>query len=899
MAENTIGPYQILGQLGAGGMGEVFRALDARVGRQVALKVLPESLAQDPERRRRFEQEARLAASLNHPNVMAIYDVGLDQHPPYIVSELVPGDSLRVVVNQGPVAPRKAVDIAAQIAAGLAAAHGTGIVHRDLKPENVIVTPEGTAKILDFGVARLDTKSPAVSNSTVTIANTAVGSVVGTAAYMSPEQARAQDVDHRSDQFSLGLVLYEMLSGKQAFERPSAVQTMAAIVEDESPPIERVLPAQLRWILKRCLAKEREGRYESTRDLARELAQLRDHYGELTGSGTAATATPATPRVDARSRRGLWTLAACGLAAAASWCAAEWLHNPHTIDLNRYHPIPFATSIPSQVWPVWSPDGKSLAFFGSVNDGPAQVYVQAKDAANAVAITTGDAAPYSSYPPFWSSDSHSVYFRCDQAGVGGLCRAPAGGGATTMVQPNALLGTLSPDGRTLAMLMLLPEDPFAMHLMTASPPEAKPRAYEPKPFSPGAFYNNPSISFSPDGKKILVAVAIDGHGELTYLAPWPAGAPRLVFPQGLPFSFTPKYSWMPDSRYAVFSDSTSTQGERIYMTDTESGRYWPIVVQDRNASAPSVSPDGSQLVYVSGLSHADVIAVPVGEGPVRTLLGSTRTEQMADASPVGSQLVYVTDRRGVWEVWITSLAEGWDRPLFTSENVRVDGAPAQLFAGPVFSPDGRRVAVSAKGSSSIRIFTTFVSGGTPVRAISGETHFEGTPAWSPDGKWLAFSHLVGNSLKLAKVRPGSGEAPVELAEIGGNLVPAWSPAGDWIAALDKDRVPTLFSPDGKPSRKLTGDGGPIAWARDGKLLYQVRNEPPALWETAIATGRDRKLRDLTGLRPFTSFKPGLHASVTSDGKDIIYTVNRPRSEIWLLEGLQQPRTWWERMLGKE
>ncbi len=168
------------------------------------------------------------------------------------------------------------------MAAGLAAAHAAGIVHRDLKPENAIVTPEGAVKVLDFGVARMQRKAP-VGNQTVTIAQTATGSVVGTAAYMSPEQARAEDdVDHRSDQFSLGLVLYEMLSGKQAFSRPSAVQTMSAIVEDEAAPLDRPIPAQLRWILDRCLAKEREGRYESTRDLARDLANLRDHFAELT-----------------------------------------------------------------------------------------------------------------------------------------------------------------------------------------------------------------------------------------------------------------------------------------------------------------------------------------------------------------------------------------------------------------------------------------------------------------------------------------------------------------------------------------------------------------------------------------------------------------------------------------
>src|SRR5437763_933103 len=247
MAENTIGPYQILGPLGAGGMGEVFKALDTRMGRQVALKVLPESLAEDPERRRRFDQEARLAASLNHPNIMAIYDVGLDQHPPYIVAELVPGESLRALVGKGPVATRQAVDIAAQIAGGLAAAHSARVVHRDLKPENVMFTPDGVAKILDFGVARLDSRLAPASNATVTLAHTVAGSVVGTAAYMSPEQARAQEVDYRSDQFSLGLVLYEMLAGKQAFERPSAVQTMSAIVEDEAAPIERTVPVQLRW----------------------------------------------------------------------------------------------------------------------------------------------------------------------------------------------------------------------------------------------------------------------------------------------------------------------------------------------------------------------------------------------------------------------------------------------------------------------------------------------------------------------------------------------------------------------------------------------------------------------------------------------------------------------------
>src|SRR5580700_1862629 len=465
MQETTIGPYRVIGPLGAGGMGEVYRALDPRVGRHVALKLLPESLAQDTDLRRRFEQEARLAAALNHPNVMAIYDVGLDQHPPYIVAELVPGESLRAMLASGPLPPRKAVDIAAQIAAGLAAAHAAGIVHRDLKPENVIVTSEGVAKILDFGVARMESKAVA-ANETATMAHTSVGSVVGTAAYMSPEQARAGDVDYRSDQFSLGIVLYEMLSGKQAFSGPSAVQVMSAIIEHEPTPIERTLPAQLRFILQRCLAKEREGRYESTRDLARELAQVRDHFSELTTmvSGVQPAVTPKKRPVLPLSI----LVAACVLVGVAGWCAAQLLHHPHAVDLSRYRTTPFATALVTQGRPSWSRDGKSIAFIG-YGGGSSQLYLQGVDSPTAVQISHGPWEVYDGQPPFWTPDSQSIYFRCGKDDQAGLCRIPAGGGDSTMVQPNALTGSLSPDGKTLAMLAFPNKDYSRLEMMTAIP----------------------------------------------------------------------------------------------------------------------------------------------------------------------------------------------------------------------------------------------------------------------------------------------------------------------------------------------------------------------------------------------------------------------------------------------
>ena len=890
----SIGPYQLQGKLGAGGMGEVYKALDTRVGRQVALKILPDSLARDQERRRRFEQEARLSAALNHPNIMAIYDVGLDQHPPYIVAELVPGESLRALIGKGPIPVRKAVDIAAQIATGLAAAHAAGIVHRDLKPENVMVTPDGTVKVLDFGVARMQAK-PAAGNETVTIAQTLAGSVVGTAAYMSPEQARGEEVDARSDQFSLGLVLYEILSGRQAFARPSAIQTMSAIVEDDPPALERSIPSQLRWILDRCLAKEREGRYESTRDLARELAYLRDHFGEATSAATGALPATVSP-VRRRMHPGI--LAACALGGALlAWCAAQLARDPTAADLSGYRFTPFGTEFNTQTYSSWSPDGKSIAFLGWASGKAPQLFVQALDAPTPVQITPAATEVNTGAPPFWSPDSRSIYFRCSTHDApSGICRIPASGGEPVLVQANVQSAGLSPDGNTMALWPATAEgDRLAVWI--ASPPEGPRRKYAPMPFQASQYYNNPQIRFSPDGKQLLLCVALDTRGETCWLLPWPESTGRRLFGGGLPFSFTPQFTWMPDSRHVVFADSTTTAHSQLYMADIKQGRFWPLLAQDRPANLPSLAPDGSRLSYTSSLSHSEIIGVPLGEGPVRTLIGGSRSEQKVNASPAGPHLVYVTNRRGINEVWIKSLAEGWERPLLTPKDVQPHGQPAEDFLNPVFSPDGRRVAVAVKGRSGIHLYTMFTSGGTPVRATS-TNDLEFCATWSPDGNWLAYSAAVGPTPSLLKVRPGSGEAPVKVSSTYGSAAPVWSPDGAWIADHDLADHLLLVSPDGKQQRPLPGDRGPVAWSRDSKTLYQLRFSPPALFAVDIATGKERKLRDLPDLEPYSNGNPGLSAALTSDEKSIVYSVNRPRSEIWILDGIRPPQPWYGRLFGR-
>jgi serine/threonine protein kinase/Tol biopolymer transport system component len=309
-----LGPYEILAPLGAGGMGEVYRARDTRLGRDVAVKVLPDDVAGDAHALARFETEAHAVAALSHPNILALFDVGKEGSVSFVVMELLEGETLRDLLVKGPLALRKALDVALQVAEGLAAAHRKGIVHRDVKPENVFLTKNGHAKLLDFGLARSgpvparrdETQSPTVEKLT------SEGAVVGTVAYMSPEQARGETIDFRSDQFSLGIVLYEMLAGKRPFRGASAAETLAAIIREEPEPLTKLdpkLPALLGWIVQRCFSKDAEERYYSTKDLAKELQNLREHASDLSSGAIGVLRSRRPSRV-------LQLAAAMGLVAA-------------------------------------------------------------------------------------------------------------------------------------------------------------------------------------------------------------------------------------------------------------------------------------------------------------------------------------------------------------------------------------------------------------------------------------------------------------------------------------------------------------------------------------------------------------------------------------------------------
>lgn len=439
-----LGPYEVVAPLGAGGMGEVYRARDTRLGRDVAVKVLPGHLAADLGFRERFEREGRAVARLNHPNILALYDVGESDGQRFIVTELIDGELVR-----GPLPLRKLLDVAAQIAGGLAAAHEAGVVHRDVKPDNLLMTRDGRVKILDFGLA--SEQALTGDGGGVTQAVTSAGTVLGTVAYMSPEQARGTVADARSDQFSFGLVLYELVSGRQAFARDSAVQTLSAIIEADPDltPLS-AMPVQVRWIIERCLAKDPADRYASTADLYRDLRHLRDRQSEIGRTGAQDIIDPPA------RRRQFWpALAVIALAAAVAAGAFSGSGRDSGTSIDAYHFVPFAVDAGVQTMPAWSPDGQSLAFSGEV-DGYYQIFTRRLDQSTASQVTRlpGDCL-YSA----WDSQGTRIFFQLAptvrqsfQADASEVWMVSAAGGAPERLITGTPAFALAPDGKSLVFL---------------------------------------------------------------------------------------------------------------------------------------------------------------------------------------------------------------------------------------------------------------------------------------------------------------------------------------------------------------------------------------------------------------------------------------------------------------
>jgi Tol biopolymer transport system component len=895
-------PYEVRALLGRGGMGQVYRAWDPRLHREVALKVLHERADTDPDRLRQFVAEARAASGLNHPNILTVFDAAVDGSTPYIVSELIEGESLREEIRRGPVALKRLLDLAAQIADGLAEAHAAGIVHRDLKPENIMITRAGRAKILDFGLVRptgfqTAGRIPAAFDGDTV---TEPGLLAGTVPYMSPEQARGLPMDLRSDQFSLGLLLYEMATGQAALRRDSPAETLEAIVNEEPVPLTVRLPQaplMLWWIVERCLAKNPGDRYGVTADLYRDLRTLRDRLPEAIGRERHTPDSGRSKSVAARIALVILTLGSLATLTIAWRFAAA----VPAVDLTNLRFRALTTDPTYEGLAALSPDGQIVAYAKEV-DGVLQIFTRRLDSDTAARVTN---CAYDCKYPFWAPDTKRIYYISLARQREGLWSIGAAGGTPQVVLENATKAAISPDGRTLAFLRdeqradtigtatLWLSTPAGAAPWSSEAVEHTARRYE--PLSTNRFIDA-SLAFSPDGTKLGLC-AVPGTREdrmwQFWIVPLPDGAPyrRLQWWSDAGPRIG-SFSWFADNRHITLGvASLSTPGWHLWIADLQSDRVWPLTRGPDSELNPSSSLTGDRIVFTRGEPDYDLVQISLTDRTSsRSLLSTSQNESDPTLSPDGQRFAYVTDRNGQDEIWERSTDGAIDRPLVTQRDFGEDRTV--MLGSPAFSPDGQRIAYQRNGFKPrwpLRIWISLVAGGTAVPLLPANYQgIQSAPTWSPDGQWIAFAQWNDRDWELAKVRVGSGEGPVVLRKDGvANATPRWSPLDDWITWETAEGM-VLVSPDGTNERELSKEQWLIhTWSGDGSGIIGIKETDDlrlSLIALNVKTNKETVLADLGPSSAFNNPVKGL--TLMDGGRAVATSIVRPRGDLWLASGLE-------------
>ena len=866
---SRVGPYEIVGWLGAGGMGEVYRARDPRLGREVAIKLISERLATDPNRLHRFEQEARAAGQLNHPNVLAVYDVGTHAGAPYIVSELLEGESLRSRLRSVALGSRKAIDYARQIAEGLAAAHDKSIVHRDVKPDNLFVTNDGRVKILDFGIAKL-TQSHEVSPPAGSPTETATGKVIGTAAYMSPEQLRGEGVDSRSDIFSFGAVLYEMLAGRPAFERPTAAETTAAILKEDPPaPLPPTVPPALEPIVSRCLEKAREARFQSARDLAFALEFL---------PGTSVTALGAAVTKAVRWRP---SLAAAVIVLSLSAAVASWLtrgraSSPLDNPLPNAQPSLFTNWEGTEEGAEISPDGKLVAFL-SDRDGEWDIWVS-QVGTGFYQNLTRDIAPLASSGSIvrklgFSADSSEIWFNPGDGKP--LMIIPWTGG--TPPRPFLDAGANTPawshDGATAYVYKPDRDDPIYL----VDRPGADPRQI----LGPGPLKNLNPV-WSPDAQWIYFVRGSEPQDE-TEMDVWrlrpSGGSAERVTTQHLAINFLAPL----DARRLLYvARAEDRTGPWLWLLDVETGQSTRVPSGVDQYTSVSASRDGRRIVASVANPSASLWQVPLRD----RLVDEGDAEPYRLPMPTGMVLAPRFGRESLFYLSSRGARDGlWSVGDGKASEVRrsVDGA---LSEPPAVSPDGLRLAVAVRREGK-RHLSIMSADGTGPRALAATIEIDGAAGqgvvdWSPDGSRVVVGGHDTNGSALFIVPIDTG-VPVRLIE-GTWVNPVWSPKNDLIVYAGRSVVGQVellgVRPDGtrvELPHVMVRPGG-YRFLPDGSgLVYLPRIQALDFWLLDFATGKTRPLTGLSNQGAVRTF------DVTPDGKSIVFDRLRQNSNIVLIE----------------
>jgi serine/threonine protein kinase len=904
----TIARYRIVERLGAGGMGEVFKAIDNVLHRPVALKILRLDVVHDEVRLRRFVGEAQSASALNHPNIVTIHDVGTSiidgadgesQTINYIAMELIEGDTLSRRIYGGASLPAL-LEVMRQVADALAKAHGAGILHRDLKPDNIMVTTDGRAKVVDFGLAKLIQGDIAEHDDTVTVQidRTREGVVLGTVGYMSPEQIEGGAIDGRSDVFSFGCVLYEAVCRKRPFVGRGTIDTLHMIQRSPHASVSTVdtaLPAALERITDRCLAKDPDDRYQSMKEVVVELRLL------LQQSQSGTSEPPLTGRIDGvrrRPLRGTWLMAPLVAVASIAGLAtgARLTPVPET-ELSTYRFTPLQTMPEYEGSPVFSPDGRSVAYIADVN-GVLQVFIRSLEAMRGVQLTH---SVQDCVAPFWLPDGSEIYYISVAGDRDAIWSIGTAGGKARVVLQNVAAAALSPENKMLAFLREQDEPGgSSFRLWLASPPSAPPHAYLTGDFAHRMFESG-SLAFSPDGLTLGAWLTVGNMAgmphEFWLIDTKNLHAKRVLLSLSDVVGSFP-FSWMPDSRRILFSGvhgADQANGLHLWIADTVTDRVRALTASSGSEAAPTVSSDGSKIVFAQEDLDTDVVSIPLVAPRLETVLSTARAEHGPVWSPSGTGFAYITNRSGTDEIWFRSNQGDWERPVATNKDFN-DHSPTVYLMAPSFSPDGQRIAYLRQGAQT-RLWVSPIAGGPAVplgaEMFSSEEHF-GKPTWSPDATSIAFvDHVAGRS-RLVKLPLGINARPIPLIDNITQAETHWSPDGQWLTASTTKGF-SLVSADGSIQRKISeGKWAVHVWSNDSAAIYGIRvdDDLHLILSRLTIEGTEHVIADL-GVSPPTS-QPFDGFSLSPDGKTFLTSMLKAKSDLWMLEGFDVVPPWWKR-----
>jgi serine/threonine protein kinase len=890
-AGSRVGAYEVLGSLGAGGMGEVYRAQDKKLGREVALKILPEAFASDRERLARFDREAKTLASLNHPHIAHIYGFEESGSTRALVLELVDGETLAERIARGSISISEALAIARQIADGLDAAHEKGVIHRDLKPANIKLRPDGVVKVLDFGLAKVFTGEGAIGDEspTRTDTRTRVGTVLGTTAYMSPEQARGRSVDKRADIWSFGCVLYEMLSGRRAFAGETRSDTVVAILEREPdwhalPPL---TPPHVRQLLRRCLEKDLKHRLRDIGDAAIEPSPDQD--------AKSVIAHPDPPRT-----HGLrpWIAMAASFALIGAASTAMWLWSRAPSPALKA--VPLTTYPGFESHPSLSPDGNQVAFtWNGERQNNFDLYVKLVGPGRPLQLTTNPAVDTS---PAWSPDGRWIAFlRVLPKGRAAVMLVPALGG------PERQLGEISASG-------FIAEPDFGYGLCWSSDSASLIVTDVPSSTEAGGLFAwsvatgerrrltslppKQWMDFGPalsaDGRSLAFARLVGFGISDLYLLPLgdalqPRGeAKRLTYLN----RFTTSPAWMPHGREIVFGSGSLTSGAvDLFAVDATAREGTPRRLNSIGEHATLVSisrPIGGRSRMVYAQSHFDPgiwqIVLPDRESKAMPVVSqsipflcSTRPEYQPQYSPDGQRVTFVSDTSGASEIW-TCDKNG-------ANLVQLTSAAWPETAAPRWSPDGSQIVFHARPEGPGDIFTIPASGGAPKRLTNDPADDWGA-TWSPDGQWIYFSSNRSGRFEVWKT-PVNGGTAVQVSKNGGSG-PTASPDGRYTYYAKGSElwsIPVNGSDERRVLESL-GDWSRFAVTAGGIYFMPVR---PALAKTSVEYTIEFFSFSSQQIRTVAQFEkpPFLGLTISPDGRRLLYSqIDQSGMDLMLVEDVR-------------